>query len=68
MGLSPSAVGKAIARLEEELGVRLLHRSTRAMTLIAEGGLFLERCNPIFAEFEVAKHELTMAAGKPQGK
>jgi DNA-binding transcriptional LysR family regulator len=38
------------------------------MTLTAEGGLFLERCNRIFAEFEVAKHELTVAAGKPQGK
>ncbi|EJM61865.1 transcriptional regulator [Pseudomonas sp. GM50] len=68
VGLSSSAVGKAIARLEEELGVRLFHRSTRAMTLTAEGSLFLERCNRIFAEFEVAKHELTLAAGKPQGK
>jgi DNA-binding transcriptional LysR family regulator len=68
VGLSSSAVGKAIARLEEELGVRLFHRSTRAMTLTAEGSLFLERCNRIFAEFEVAKHELTVVAGKPQGK
>ncbi|RYF47112.1 MAG: LysR family transcriptional regulator, partial [Cytophagaceae bacterium] len=33
-----------------------------------EGGLFLERCHRIFAEYEVARHELTLAAGKPQGK
>jgi DNA-binding transcriptional LysR family regulator len=68
IGVSSSAVGKAVARLEEELGVRLFHRSTRAITLTSEGGLFLERCNRIFAEFDVAKRELTQAAGKPQGK
>lgn len=67
-GVSSSAVGKAVARLEEELGVRLFHRSTRAITLTAEGSLFLERCQRIFAEYEVAKRELTQAAGSPQGK
>jgi DNA-binding transcriptional LysR family regulator len=68
VGVSSSAVGKAVARLEAELGVRLFHRSTRAITLTSEGELFLERCRRIFSEFEVAKHELTQAAGKPQGK
>lgn len=68
VGVSSSAVGKAVARLEAELGVRLFHRSTRAITLTAEGELFLERCKRIFAEFEVARRELTQAAGKPQGK
>lgn len=67
-GVSSSAVGKAVARLEQDLGVRLFHRSTRAITLTAEGTLFLERCNRIFAEFEVARRELTQATGKPQGK
>jgi DNA-binding transcriptional LysR family regulator len=66
--VSSSAVGKAVARLEEELGVRLFHRSTRAITLTSEGSLFLDRCHRIFAEYEVAKRELTQAAGKPQGK
>ncbi|UZJ57903.1 LysR family transcriptional regulator [Pseudomonas sp. KU26590] len=68
VGVSSSAVGKAVARLEAELGVRLFHRSTRAVTLTAEGELFLERCRRIFSEFEVAKRELSQAAGKPQGK
>lgn len=68
LGLSSSAVGKAVARLEEELGVRLFHRSTRAITLTAEGESFLERCNRIFSEFEVAKSELTQASARPQGK
>lgn len=67
-GVSSSAVSKAVARLEEELGVRLFHRSTRAITLTSEGSVFLERCHRIFAEYEVAKREITEAAGKPQGK
>lgn len=41
LGISASAVGKSIARLEEKLGVRLFHRSTRSITLTAEGGYFL---------------------------
>jgi DNA-binding transcriptional LysR family regulator len=50
LGVSSSAVGKAVARMEERLGVRLLHRSTRSITLTAEGALFLERCRRIFSE------------------
>lgn len=68
LGVSSSAIGKAVTRLEERLGVRLFHRSTRAITLTAEGALFLERCHRIFAELEVAERELTQAAGNPQGK
>jgi len=40
LGVSSSAIGKAVARMEERLGVRLLHRSTRSITLTAEGALF----------------------------
>ena len=47
LGLSASAVGKSIARLEERLGVRLFHRSTRSLSLSNEGQLFLERCRRI---------------------
>lgn len=68
LGISASALGKAVARLEEDLGIRLFHRSTRAITLTAEGEQFLERCNRIFSEFEAAKGELSQASGRPQGK
>jgi LysR family transcriptional regulator for bpeEF and oprC len=37
LGVTPSAVSKAIARLESELGVRLIHRTSRVMKLTAEG-------------------------------
>jgi DNA-binding transcriptional LysR family regulator len=43
LGVSSSAIGKSVARMEERLGVRLFHRSTRSITLTAEGALFLER-------------------------
>jgi DNA-binding transcriptional LysR family regulator len=54
LGVSSSAVGKAIARMEERLRVRLFHRSTRSITLTAEGTMFLERCRRILSEVDAA--------------
>ena len=68
LGVSSSAVGKAVVRLEEELGARLFHRSTRAITLTAEGGRFLHRCQRILADFELARAELLQAKAAPRGK
>ena len=68
LGLSSSAIGKTIARLEDDLSVRLFHRSTRTMTLTAEGMLFLERCRRVVSEMEAAKAELAHTQGKPRGK
>lgn len=67
LGISASAVGKAIARLEERLGVRLLHRSTRSMTLTAEGTTFLDHCRRIFDEVDAAEAMLFQASDKPSG-
>lgn len=68
LGVSSSAIGKAVARLEERLGVRLFHRSTRTITLTPEGALFLERCRRIFCEIEAAELELAQTQGAPRGK
>ncbi|WP_238578733.1 LysR family transcriptional regulator [Inquilinus limosus] len=68
LGVSSSAIGKAVARLEERLGVRLLHRSTRSVTLTPEGALFLERCRRIFSEIETAEAELAQTRGAPRGR
>lgn len=68
LGVSPSAVGKAIARLEERLSVRLFHRSTRSVALTPEGTLFLERCRRIFCEIEAAEAELVQSQEAPRGK
>ncbi|MCJ2095408.1 LysR family transcriptional regulator [Methylobacterium sp. J-072] len=68
LGVSASAVGKAVARLEARLGVRLFHRSTRVVTLTPEGGQFLERCRKIFCEIEQAELELSQTRDAPRGK
>jgi DNA-binding transcriptional LysR family regulator len=68
MGVSSSAIGKSIARMEERLRVRLFHRSTRSITLTAEGALFLERCRRILSEVEAAEADLSHAAGAPRGR
>jgi len=68
IGLTGSAVGKGVARLEQRLGVRLFHRDTRNMTLTEEGRLFLDRCRRIFEEVEAAEMELTKTAVVPSGR
>ncbi|MGE8492701.1 LysR family transcriptional regulator [Comamonas sp.] len=68
LGVSASAVGKSICRLETRLGVRLFHRSTRSMTLTAEGALFLERCRRILCEVEAAELELSETWQSPRGR
>ncbi|PWC12891.1 LysR family transcriptional regulator [Brenneria roseae subsp. americana] len=68
LGVSASAVGKSVSRLEARLRVRLFHRSTRSMTLTAEGILFLERSRRILAEMEAAEQELSQATEMPSGR
>ncbi|WP_419245974.1 LysR family transcriptional regulator [Serratia sp. NFX21] len=68
LGVSSSAVGKSVARMEQRLAVRLFHRSTRSVTLTAEGSLFLERCRRILAEIAAAELELADSRAAPRGK
>jgi DNA-binding transcriptional LysR family regulator len=68
LGVSSSAIGKAVSRLEERLRVRLFHRSTRTITLTEEGTMFLERCRRILGEIEAAEIELAQTRGAPHGK
>ena len=68
LGVSASAVGKRVARLEQRLGVRLFHRSTRSVTLTSEGALLLERSRRILGEIEAAELELSQRAEAPRGR
>lgn len=68
LGISSSAVGKAVARLEERLQVQLFRRSTRSITLTPEGELFLRRCQTIFNEIEAAELEMAQSSTAPRGK
>ncbi|GBQ27694.1 LysR family transcriptional regulator [Gluconacetobacter azotocaptans] len=68
LGVSASAIGKTVVRLEERLGVRLFHRNTRSMKLTAEGALFLQRCHRILGELDAAEQELSDIRAAPKGK
>lgn len=68
LGVSPSAVGKNVARLEQAMGVRLFQRSTRRVQLTAEGALFFERCRRVLDELQDAQAMLSEATQAPRGR
>ncbi|WP_418117615.1 LysR family transcriptional regulator [Variovorax sp. 350MFTsu5.1] len=68
LGISASAVGKNVARLEEQLGVRLFNRTTRHMRLTQEGALFHERCRRILDELDDARAMMQDAIAAPRGR
>lgn len=67
MGLSRSATGKAIARLEHRLGVRLLNRTTRSCSLTGEGNSFHEQCKLIVSSIEQAEASVKSSSTVPSG-
>lgn len=66
-GHSTSYISKEIARLEARLGVRLLHRTTRSLTVTAEGEHYLQQCQQIIADAEDAEAALTGGQSEPSG-
>ncbi|MBX8824032.1 LysR family transcriptional regulator [Ochrobactrum sp. SFR4] len=68
LGLSRSAVGKRIARLEERLGLRLLHRTTRSVGLSDEGAAFYDRCQRILADLDEAEAAMATRREEPRGR
>ena len=58
LGLSPAAASKRLTRLEQALGVRLLQRSSRRLTLTDEGAAYSERCVAILADLDEAHASL----------
>ena len=68
LGVSASAIGKSIVRLEERFGVCLFNRSTRSVTLTEEGSRFLERSLRILAEIEAAEAEFSQTTTAPSGR
>ena len=68
LGISPSGVSKAISRLEASFQVRLLHRTSRSVTMTPEGAAFYERCRQIVSELEDAEQLLSAAREIPRGR
>src|ERR1700729_2889209 len=68
LGLTSSGVGRAIGRLETRVGVRLLERTTRTMTLTDEGRRFYEEVGPHLDGIEQAAITASGAAGIVRGR
>jgi DNA-binding transcriptional LysR family regulator len=66
--VSPAAVSKSLARLEAQLGVRLMQRSTRRLALTAEGADFLERARAALRLLDEAVDGVSQAARTPAGR
>ena len=59
LGMSKAAVSRYVSELEQRLGVRLMHRTTRRLSLTPEGELFLARCREILASIDASEAELS---------
>jgi DNA-binding transcriptional LysR family regulator len=68
LNLTRSAVGKALARLEARLGVRLLQRTTRSQSLTEEGQAYYEHCLRARSELETAESGLESGRREPRGR
>ncbi len=67
LGVTAAAVSKAVGRLEEELGVRLLNRTTRRVSLSPEGELYLARCREAIAQVRAGRDLVAMAGTAARG-
>lgn len=68
LGVTPSAVSKAVSRLEDRLGVALFRRSTRAVDLTDDGRAFFERARAGLSEIEEAEAFLLDRRAAPRGR
>jgi DNA-binding transcriptional LysR family regulator len=67
LGLSRAMMSRRILDLEARLGVRLLNRSTRKVTLTEEGSVYLARCERVLNELETAEREVARSGRVPLG-
>ena len=65
--MSPSALSHAISALEERLGVRLFHRSTRSVALSDDGDAFVSRLQPALQAIDAALEDVHEASAEPRG-
>lgn len=67
MNVSPSVVSKHLSALEDHLGVRLLNRTTRRISITEEGTAYYERCKQIITDVAEAEIEVSSAHTAPRG-
>lgn len=67
LGSAPSTLAKAVTRLENSLGVKLLHRTTRQVGLTADGERLFQRCRRVLAEVDELRAEAAGTHSAPCG-
>jgi DNA-binding transcriptional LysR family regulator len=67
LGVSKAAVSRYVNDLESRLGVRLLHRTTRKLSLTEEGDVFYVRCKTLLGDLDEAEAEITSRSGQASG-
>jgi LysR family transcriptional regulator for bpeEF and oprC len=68
LDMSRAMASSYIAQLEKHLGTRLLHRTTRKVSVSPQGAIYLEHCKRILAEITAADDQLRLARDRPQGR
>lgn len=68
LGLSPSAVAKSVQRFERDLGLRLFHRTTRQVSLTADGRELFARSERIIEELDALRAQAEGVRGEPSGR
>lgn len=68
LGITPSTLAKRIGRLEEQLGVRLFHRTTRQVTLTSDGEMLYARCEKLLSDIDELENLAGGAAGEARGE
>lgn len=67
LGVSKSYVSKQVSLLEDRLGVRLLQRTTRRLTLTESGNMFFDYCKDMAKQFDLAESTLSDMQQRPRG-
>ncbi len=67
LGLSKAAVSRYVSELEQRLGVRLMHRTTRKLSLTPEGEVFVGRCREILASIDASEAEISTRSETASG-
>jgi DNA-binding transcriptional LysR family regulator len=68
LSVTPSAISRAVARLEQRIGIRLFERTSRVVKLTEEGRQFYERVAPLLGEIEDAATETAGSAVTASGR
>ncbi|MCM2321397.1 MAG: LysR family transcriptional regulator [Pseudomonas sp.] len=67
LNLTPPAVSRRLAQLEDRLGVRLLNRTTRRLSLTSEGEVYFQHAQRILSDIDELEHRVSSSRAAPKG-